>query len=152
MKYCSQCLQPDTRPNTVFLPTGICPACNYFNHLNDVDYPNRYEILKKIFLNYPKKSGQYFDCIIGVSGGKDSTRQALWIREKLGKLLSRIAAEHARKIICVSNQLQRNLPVGIEKSTVIPSGVDTRRFKLTRHFSRVFLYLLFKRFFTPFFK
>lgn len=84
MKYCSQCLQPDTRPNTVFLPTGICPACNYFNHLNDVDYPNRYEILKKIFLNYPKKSGQYFDCIIGVSGGKDSTRQALWIREKLG--------------------------------------------------------------------
>nr|WP_279212433.1 N-acetyl sugar amidotransferase [Delftia acidovorans] len=29
-----------------------------------------------------KKSG--FDCIIGVSGGKDSTRQALWVRDKLG--------------------------------------------------------------------
>ena len=57
------------------------------------------------------------------------TNDVHWIREKLGKLLSRIAAEHARKIICVSNQLQRNLPVGIEKSTVIPSGVDTRRFK-----------------------
>ena len=25
-----------------------------------------------------------FDCIIGVSGGKDSTRQALWVRDKLG--------------------------------------------------------------------
>ena len=30
-----------------------------------------------------KNPDQTFDCIIGVSGGKDSTRQALFIREKL---------------------------------------------------------------------
>ena len=33
---------------------------------------------------YKRKPGQFFDCIIGVSGGKDSTRQALWVRDKLG--------------------------------------------------------------------
>lgn len=33
--------------------------------------------------NMPRKRGQHFDCIIGVSGGKDSTRQALYVRDKL---------------------------------------------------------------------
>lgn len=84
MKYCSNCLQPDTRPNTVFSENGICPACTYFDHLADVDWHERYEILQDVLSSYPKKTGGQFDCIIGVSGGKDSTRQALWARDKLG--------------------------------------------------------------------
>jgi N-acetyl sugar amidotransferase len=84
LKYCSQCLQPDTRPNTYFNKEGICPACEYFQLLQYVDWQERYEILKDLLKQYPRKPGQYFDCIIGVSGGKDSTRQAIWIRDKLG--------------------------------------------------------------------
>jgi N-acetyl sugar amidotransferase len=84
MKYCLRCLQPDTRPNTRFTPEGICPACDYFERLQDVDWQDRYEILTDLLAAYPRKSGQAFDCIIGVSGGKDSTRQALWVRDKLG--------------------------------------------------------------------
>ncbi|QUL37340.1 hypothetical protein [Erythrobacter sp. JK5] len=84
MKYCSNCLQPDTRPNTVFTPEGICPACDYWDRLRDVDWQERYEILEDLLSNYPRRPGQHWDCIIGVSGGKDSTRQALWVRDKLG--------------------------------------------------------------------
>lgn len=84
MKYCSNCLQPDTRPNTIFSDEGICPACKYFEKLSEVDWKERYEILQDLLKAYPKKEGQKFDCIIGVSGGKDSTRQALWVRDKLG--------------------------------------------------------------------
>lgn len=84
MKYCSQCLQPDTRPNTVFTPEGVCPACDYFGRLQHVDWQERYEILVDVLANSPRSKGQKFDCIIGVSGGKDSTRQALWVRDKLG--------------------------------------------------------------------
>jgi N-acetyl sugar amidotransferase len=84
MKYCTNCLQPDTRPNTVFGKDGVCPACAYFSHLADVDWHERYEILQDVLSSYPKKTGGQFDCIIGVSGGKDSTRQALWARDKLG--------------------------------------------------------------------
>jgi NH3-dependent NAD+ synthetase len=40
--------------------------------------------LRDIFLKFPRNKGQYHDCIIGVSGGKDSTRQALFLRDKLG--------------------------------------------------------------------
>ena len=84
MKYCTQCLQPDTRPNTVFNDQGICPACSYFELLADVDWQERFEILQDLLAQYPQKQGGQFDCIIGVSGGKDSTRQALWARDKLG--------------------------------------------------------------------
>jgi N-acetyl sugar amidotransferase len=84
VKYCTTCLQPDTRPNTLFGEDGICPACTYFSLATDVDWQERYEILEDLLSSYPRKTGGQFDCIIGVSGGKDSTRQALWARDKLG--------------------------------------------------------------------
>jgi N-acetyl sugar amidotransferase len=84
MKYCGRCLQPDTRPNTKFTLSGVCPACDYFEQLQLVDWQERYEILQDLLTGISRKTGQSFDCIIGVSGGKDSTRQALWVRDKLG--------------------------------------------------------------------
>lgn len=84
MKYCQRCLQPDTRPNTAFTEEGICPACNYFEALQQVDWQERYEILQDVLDNHPRRPGQHHDCIIGVSGGKDSTRQALFLRDKFG--------------------------------------------------------------------
>ena len=84
MKYCKKCLQPDTRPNTVFTDDGICPACNYFYKLEQVDWQERTEILIDIARDFPKSNRHNFDCIIGVSGGKDSVRQAVFVRDKLG--------------------------------------------------------------------
>jgi len=84
MKYCTKCLQPDTRPNTFFLENGVCPACNYFEASKNIDWEDRLQILKGLITQYPKRLGHMHDCIIGVSGGKDSTRQALYLRDKLG--------------------------------------------------------------------
>lgn len=84
MKYCKHCLQPDTRPNSRFTDEGICPACDYFARLQHVDWQERYEILLDLLAGFKRQPGQQYDCIIGVSGGKDSTRQALWVRDKLG--------------------------------------------------------------------
>ncbi len=84
MKYCKNCLQPDTRPNAAFTAEGICPACEYFKQLQHVDWQERFELLQDLLERYPRRRGQGFDCLIGVSGGKDSTRQALWVRDKLG--------------------------------------------------------------------
>jgi glycosyltransferase involved in cell wall biosynthesis len=57
------------------------------------------------------------------------TSDVHWIREKLGKFLSKKAAQRAQQIICVSERLQDNLPLGKEKSTVVPSGINTKLFK-----------------------
>jgi N-acetyl sugar amidotransferase len=83
MKYCKNCLQTDTRPNTIFDENGICPACNYFYSLKSIDWDERRKELDEIveFGNRHNHSG--YDCIIGVSGGKDSTRQAKFVREVL---------------------------------------------------------------------
>lgn len=83
INYCKLCLQPDTRPNTLFSKDGICPSCEYHNSLNVTDWDERLSTLLNVVEKYRDKSSQY-DCIVGVSGGKDSLRQALWVREKLG--------------------------------------------------------------------
>jgi N-acetyl sugar amidotransferase len=84
MRYCKHCLQPDTRPNTVFSKDGTCPACDYYMALQHVDWQERFEILQDLLEKYPRQEGRHHDCIIGVSGGKDSTRQALFLRDKMG--------------------------------------------------------------------
>ena len=70
MKYCKLCIQPDTRPNTKFIRNTICPACNYFDKLKDVDWNERAQILEKIIQKHKSNSLNKFDYIIGVSGGK----------------------------------------------------------------------------------
>lgn len=116
MKYCPQCLQPDTRPNTYFTDNGICPACVYSNDPQEVDWDERLQLLKDLVKKYQKPHSK-FDCIIGVSGGKDSTRQALWAREKLGlKPL----------LVCLSYPPEQITNRGAENvSNLIDLGFDT---------------------------
>jgi len=84
MKYCKTCLQTDTRPGIKFNSEGICPACDYYFNIHlKADFDERFRILEELIKNHKGKDSN-FDCIIGVSGGKDSTRQALWVRDKLG--------------------------------------------------------------------
>ena len=85
MKYYKLCLQTDTRPGIIFNKEGICPACNYFNTLEEIDWVKKKEQIEKI-VSFGKEncSPDGYDCIIGVSGGKDSLRQAIFVKEKLG--------------------------------------------------------------------
>mgnify|MGYP001200128900 FL=1 len=83
MKYCKICLENNLRPNVKF-KEGKCPSCYYIKRNESEHFwRKRLELLKKITFKY-KNSKNNFDCIVGVSGGKDSTRQALWVRDKLG--------------------------------------------------------------------
>ncbi len=84
MKYCKLCLDPTTRPNSKFNKDGVCFACENFNkEVNGYDEIDRAIVIDKLVKKYCSQKGNSFDCIIGISGGKDSTRQALWVRDKL---------------------------------------------------------------------
>ncbi len=83
MRYCKKCLQPDTRPGIKFDKNGICPACVYSESLNDVDWDERRKELDSIVAFGKANNQSGHDCIIGVSGGKDSTRQAFYVKEVL---------------------------------------------------------------------
>lgn len=116
MKYCRKCLQTDTRPGIRFDSRGICPACNYYNSLQDVDWDERRKELDQVadFGRAHNHSG--YDCIIGVSGGKDSTRQALFVKDvlKMNPLL-----------VCLSYPPEQITQRGVENvSNMIRQGFD----------------------------
>ena len=87
MRYCKHCLQPDTRPGVVFDDECVCFACRYEESKVNIDFAQR-EAELQAFADEAKaeskKRGNTYDCIIGVSGGKDSTFQAVYAKEKLG--------------------------------------------------------------------
>lgn len=84
MKYCLTCLQPDSRPGTEFV-SGVCPACEFKLTSSKWDWQNRKRVLKQV-VDSRKSIGHVsgHDSILGVSGGKDSTRLALFARDALG--------------------------------------------------------------------
>ena len=84
IQYCKRCLNVSTRPNIKFTDDGICPPCNYFESSNRAEPEIVEEKLKEIKAFAKEKNQSGYDCIIGVSGGKDSTRQALYVKEKFG--------------------------------------------------------------------
>ncbi|NBV84106.1 N-acetyl sugar amidotransferase [bacterium] len=83
MKYCCRCIQPDTRPGIRFDENGICPACSYFDLLECIDWTAREKELKDLSKKLRSTDSSEYDCIIGVSGGKDSLRQALYAKNVL---------------------------------------------------------------------
>lgn len=83
MKYCKNCLNVDTRPNIKFTEDGLCPPCAYFENQQDIDWDERRQELAEVISFGKQNNRSGYDCIIGVSGGKDSTRQAIYVKEHL---------------------------------------------------------------------
>ena len=83
MKYqrCTQCVMDTSEPKITFDKNGICNHCHKFQTRTKTELfskKRRDLLLKRI---KAKKKGKY-DCIIGVSGGVDSTFLAYLVKEK----------------------------------------------------------------------
>lgn len=73
MRYCKRCLYPENHPlNIIFDEQGVCSGCRVHEEKDALDWNDRRKKLEKILDAYRDKSGRSFDCIIPVSGGKDS--------------------------------------------------------------------------------
>ncbi len=77
LTYCTNCLMPDTKPDLSFDEEGVCSACNSFKNRSEVDWSERKSELEAILEKYRSKDGATWDCLIPVSGGKDSTFQVI---------------------------------------------------------------------------
>ena len=83
LKICSKCIQPNTRPGILFSKQGVCGACLWEEEKKKIDWNRRINDLNEI-VEVAKKKNANYDCVIGVSGGKDSTKQAITARDNLG--------------------------------------------------------------------
>jgi len=79
LTYCSRCVMPDTKPDLLLDEEGICNACRSYENRKTVDWNSRHQELLVILDKYKNHSGDNWDCIVPVSGGKDSTYQVIRI-------------------------------------------------------------------------
>ena len=77
LRYCNRCVMPETKPDLQIDEEGVCNACRAYEQRAEVDWDQRREELLEVFERYRKRDGSNWDCIVPVSGGKDSTYQVI---------------------------------------------------------------------------
>ena len=128
INYCKTCLSPDTRPGGEFVK-GQCFPCYYCSSKKDINYPVKLKLLEYYFKKSrrgQRNKGDY-DCIVGVSGGKDSTRQAHWVRDRLGlRPLVVCVAYPPRQMTSIgADNLSNLISMGFDIIVVTPSPVSS---------------------------
>ncbi len=73
MRICRRCLYPENHAlNIIFDNEGICSGCRVHEEKDKIDWNERALRLKRVLDIYRNRSGRNYDCIIPVSGAKDS--------------------------------------------------------------------------------
>ena len=83
MRYCTRCVMPDTRPGSIFDKEGVCQACRNYDKRADVDWEKRLKELEALCDKHRRSDG-YYDCVVAVSGGKDSHLLTYTMKESMG--------------------------------------------------------------------
>lgn len=77
LAYCRRCVMPDTKPDLLLDAEGVCNACRNYDARKAVDWEARHRELVEVLDRYRGRRGGTWDCIVPVSGGKDSTYQVV---------------------------------------------------------------------------
>lgn len=81
MKWCQRCVLPDTRPHLRLDAEGVCNACRNHASRASIDWDVRDRLFADVAAR-AKSVGARYDCLIPVSGGKDSHWQVLTCLER----------------------------------------------------------------------
>jgi N-acetyl sugar amidotransferase len=80
MKYCNKCVYPEIAVNLNIDKDGICSSCRtaekFENFANNKFWDERKKMFERILNERLEKNSSNYDCVIPVSGGKDSYFQA----------------------------------------------------------------------------
>jgi len=73
MKYCTRCLYSENHPlGIAFNNEGICSGCIIHKEKFEINWVLKEKELNILLNNYKNKSNNNWDCIIPISGGRDS--------------------------------------------------------------------------------
>jgi len=138
MEYCARCLYPkNAKPTIIFDDEGVCSGCRYHESRGqlEIDWAEREKMLEQILDEARAmriERGNAHDCIIPVSGGKDSHYQVWLMKEKYGMNPLLVTFNHAFN----SPSGLRNLSNMVEKSGCdivrYTSGLDGVK-RISRH-------------------
>lgn len=123
MKRCKRCVQTDSRPEVYFNEEGVCGACLYEDERATIDWDKRKIELLKIVKEAKKqamKNKCAYDCVIGVSGGKDSTYQALYAK-RLGLRTLLVSCEPEGQTDIGKKNIENLKQLGFDCITIRPN-------------------------------
>lgn len=83
VSFCATCVISNQRPRIFFNLDGVCNACLYWERKKEVDWISRREEFEDLLSGFRSKDGS-FDVLVPSSGGKDSVRVALALRDEYG--------------------------------------------------------------------
>ncbi|OGW83045.1 MAG: hypothetical protein A2987_01805 [Omnitrophica bacterium RIFCSPLOWO2_01_FULL_45_10] len=128
MKYCRECVLPDTRPGIKIGAKGICTACLGHREKDEIDWALRKREFEEM-VSEVKSRAKGYDCVVPVSGGKDSTAQVV-------KCL-----EYGLKVLAVTWKTPARTEIG-QKNLInlINLGVDHIEFTINPEIERRFMY------------
>ncbi len=84
MRYCKSCVYPEIAVFVTLEEDGVCSGCRVSRQKPVIDWRERGEMLREILEHFRSKDESNYDCIIPVSGGKDSYFQVHTIKNVYG--------------------------------------------------------------------
>ena len=84
MRYCKKCVYPVVAVNLAIADDGVCMGCRVNEQKVEIDWAARARMLRELLEEYRSRDGSRYDCIIPVSGGKDSYYQTHVIKNVYG--------------------------------------------------------------------
>jgi N-acetyl sugar amidotransferase len=142
IEFCKCCTHPNTRPRITFNEEGICNGCLHDEKKKVLDWEAKEAELKAIIAEALAKSpNRQYDCIIPVSGGKDSHWQT-WYAINTLKL----------KPLCINVQPSLASPSAAKNLSNIAEklGVDLLCFTPNPQVYNELMAIMFERFGDPF--
>ncbi len=80
-RYCNKCVMPNTKPDLFFDKEGVCDACSSAEKKQQaIDWEKRRKEFETIVKKYKGRNKGNYDCVVPVSGGKDSTYQLYLVK------------------------------------------------------------------------
>lgn len=134
MRFCRSCVLPDTRPNLTIGKDGVCNACHAHRTKVEIDWEEREQAFRAV-VQHAKQHSTGYDCLIPVSGGKDSTWQTVKCLEYGLNPLAVTWKTPARTAIG-----QKNL------DNLVSLGVDHIDYQINPKVERKFLYDAFVKY------
>jgi len=131
-RYCSHCILPDTRPGVRLDERGVCGGCRSALRRREIDWDARGEAFRELATK-AKARGARYDCVVPVSGGKDSFWQVV------------TCLEHGLHPLCVHYVAPRRNAIGEANLRKLAElGVDVLEFRPNPHVERAFVAKAFR--------
>jgi len=93
MKRCTTCILPESYPGITFDENGVC---NQYRNHKELTYLGEEALKEEIYsiLEQSKDRNKEYDCVLGISGGRDSTYLLYYLSEVLGLKVLAYSADH----------------------------------------------------------